>query len=457
VAVIPDTKLEPNERLVVNLMNAVNASGIVRDGFVNIQDDDDLPIIEINDATVDEATPDVTLTVTLSHLSATPIDVTWNTVDNTATAPGGDYNTQSGTVTIPANTLSQSFTLTGVINDDPMLEPTESFFVQLATVPTLNAAIGRELAVVSITDNDVLPAVSIDDVQLREGDAGGKIMTFTITLSAPAQGIVSVKYVTADAGCAPDNVAETTDEDYLPASGTARFDPGETTDIITVIILGDTDVESYEQFEVTLFDPTVNAMILPEDGSTSDGVGVGTILDDDIQMTLTASPNPQYTFLTVDLTATLGTGIDSLSGCDPAVEAGLVGPTGMVSFYDGVTHLGDAPIIAGVATLAGESFPTPGIHNLTAEYPGDANWSPATAATELEMLLLGDLNKDLVVNLADLVILANAIAGNLNPGDAPWTAPADAADLNQDTFVNVGDLVILANYVAGNIGSLPQP
>lgn len=54
------------------------------------------------------------------------------------------------------------------------------------------------------------------------------------------------------------------------------------------------------------------------------------------------------------------------------------GETGTVTFYDGTTPLGTATIINGVATLVVPSF-TPGTHTITAQYSGDANYTPATS------------------------------------------------------------------------------
>ena len=65
--------------------------------------------------------------------------------------------------------------------------------------------------------------------------------------------------------------------------------------------------------------------------------------------------------------------------------------------------------------------------------------------------LYGDLNNDQVINVTDLIILANILAGNT-------TIPNKlAADLNLDGKVDVRDLLVHANYLAGNIHQLPTP
>ena len=61
--------------------------------------------------------------------------------------------------------------------------------------------------------------------------------------------------------------------DYLPASGTLVFEPGETTKEIRIAILGDTSIESDETFFVSLRQP-VNATIAIRRGT-------GVIVNDD--------------------------------------------------------------------------------------------------------------------------------------------------------------------------------
>jgi len=65
--------------------------------------------------------------------------------------------------------------------------------------------------------------------------------------------------------------------------------------------------------------------------------------------------------------------------------------------------------------------------------------------------LYGDLNSDFSVDIIDLVLLANGLAGNL-------TVDQQAADVFQDGKFSIADLVTLANYLAGNLDQLPvQP
>lgn len=110
------------------------------------------------------------------------------------------------------------------------------------------------------------PAISINDVSVNEGNSGTTNATFTVSLSNASSQTITVNYATAD------NTA-TAGNDYINASGTLTFTPGQTSQTLNVGIKGDVFNEDTVSFNVNLTAPT-NATI-------SDGQGVGTILDDD--------------------------------------------------------------------------------------------------------------------------------------------------------------------------------
>src|SRR6266545_2062653 len=113
--------------------------------------------------------------------------------------------------------------------------------------------------------DDLLPELSIDDVTVVEGDTGAVTASFTVALSAVSDQIVTVDFATADD-------TATAADDYLPTADTLVFDPGQTTQSVSVSVNGDTLDEPDETFAVDLSNPT-NATI-------ADGQGLGTITDD---------------------------------------------------------------------------------------------------------------------------------------------------------------------------------
>lgn len=102
---------------------------------------------------------------------------------------------------------------------------------------------------------------------------------------------------------------------------------------------------------------------------------------------------------------------------------------------------GQLAVVVSAAEVAHSSF-----LNATVSTPSTGSSSNPVA---LAAFRYGDLNFDDIVNIVDLNVMANFLAGNLTLLDSA------TADLNLDGPVTVVDLNILANYLAGNIHSLP--
>jgi hypothetical protein len=241
----------------------ISGSGV---GLGTITNDDNLPSLAIAAATVTEGntgTVNAVFTVTLSAPAATTVTVDYTTVDGSATAPS-DYTATSGTLTYLAGQTSQQ--VTASVKGDTSNEVNETFTVNLSN--PVNATIsGSGVGLGTITNDDAVPSVSINNVTVAEGNSGTTGYAFTVTLSAASGLPLTVAYATAN-GTA---VAPT---DYQTQSGTVAFSPGETTKTVTVLVNGDVTIEANETFTVVLSGPT-NATI---GGS---GIGTGTITNDD--------------------------------------------------------------------------------------------------------------------------------------------------------------------------------
>jgi len=116
----------------------------------------------------------------------------------------------------------------------------------------------------------VVPAISISDVSVIEGNAGQtKIATFTVSLSAAPTSPATVAWSTAN------GTATTVDGDFIAAAGSLSFAVGgPLSRTINVTINGDAKVEANETFFVNLTNPG-NATL-------SDAQGVATITNDDV-------------------------------------------------------------------------------------------------------------------------------------------------------------------------------
>jgi len=119
------------------------------------------------------------------------------------------------------------------------------------------------------------PSLSIVGVSQSEGNSGNSLYNFTVSLSAASTQTVSVNYSTSD------GTAKVSDNDYVAASGTLVFLPGETHKVIPVSVIGDTRFEPNETFTVSLSAPS-NAQIATNSA-------LGTILNDDAQPTISIS------------------------------------------------------------------------------------------------------------------------------------------------------------------------
>ncbi len=323
-----DTHYEPDEQFYVELNNLSAAGRQVTidddQGVGEIINDDGPPSITIADTTVSEAAGTAVFTVTLSNASSQPVSVEYGTADGTATAASGDYTAiPTTTLTIPAGAISG--TISVVINDDALYEGDETFVINLAAVPGVEATLIDTQATGTIVDNDAPPVLTIDDVTVDEAAGNAE---FTVTLDTVSGLDVSATYSTSD-GTAISGL------DYVAATGAISIPAGALSDTITVSIIDDALHELDETFTVNLSNP-VNATI-------GDGQGVGLIVDNDPAPTLSIAG------VTVDEgagTAKFDVTLSAPSGLDVSVEYETIAGTA-IGGEDYVTISGTLTIAAG--------------------------------------------------------------------------------------------------------------
>ena len=266
VTVNGDDVDELDETFTVNLSGATNATIGTAIGTGTITDDDPPPAVSIDSPSITEGDTGMqdllTFTVTLDGPSGQTVTVDWATADGTAVDPD-DYLSDSNTVTFTPGDVSE--TLTVAVVGDVLPEHSETFTVTLSN-PS-NATLGTSVGTGTVNDNgDPAPELAINDPgAVTEGNSTTTV-TFDVTLSVPSGQTVTVDWTTAD-GSAVDP------DDYTADSGTLTFLPLDTTESITITIIGDALNEIDETFDVVLSNPSL-AMI-------SDDTGTATILDDD--------------------------------------------------------------------------------------------------------------------------------------------------------------------------------
>src|SRR6266550_2626957 len=334
VNVVGDLTFEPDETFFVDLDTPLGATIADGHGIGTIVNDDAQPTISINDFSANEGdvgpTP-FTFSVTLSNPSSQIVTVNYATADGSATVADNDYMAASGTVTFAPGTTSQ--TVTVVVNGDTTFETDETFTVELSSAT--GATIADGTGVGTIVNDDAPPTISIGDFAANEGNAGPTTFTFTVSLSNVTAQTVSVHYATADGS------ATVADADYAAATGVVTFLPGQTSQTISVEVVGDTKFETDERFSVEL-DTPVNATI-------ADGTGLGTILNDDAQPTISINDQSHaegnagsttFTF-TVSLSnpssLTITVDYATRDGSATVADADYVSAAGTVTFAPGTT------------------------------------------------------------------------------------------------------------------------
>lgn len=356
VQICNESLFEGDETFNVTLSNATGGAdiGSPSAAVITITNDDPMTVPGILQFSapsyaIAESGGTATITVTRTGGSDGTVSVAYATAPGTAAGGadcgvgGIDYVSTSGVLTFAAGETSKQFTVQ--ICDDSAQEGSETFNVTLSGA-TGGATVGAQgTAVVSITDNDPLPALSVSDFSQAEGNAGVTTFTFTVSLSAPSNVPVTVNYRTVDG-------TANAGTDYVAIANTLlTFNPGETSKQITISVVGDTAFEANETFFITLSSPA-NATI-------ADGTGVAIILNDDESTGTLAISDARVTegndgTVTATFTVTLTGGVaatvqyvtvngTALAGSDYAPGSGtLVFAAGETTKTIQVTVSGDA-------------------------------------------------------------------------------------------------------------------
>ena len=201
--------------------------------------------------------------MSLSEPSDAAATGAYTTVDGSAV--GTDFTAKAATVTFAAGV---SFVTVKIpVAGDTRDEPDETFTLALSS-PT-GAVIGDGTGVGTIYDDDPATVsgvrLGVGDVAVHEGDAGGRVAVFNVSLSKASAANVTVSFATAK--------GTAIGTDFSATSGTLAFPAGTTSLNVKVLVTADDAVEGNESFSVRLSSAS---------GATiTDATGVGTVVDDD--------------------------------------------------------------------------------------------------------------------------------------------------------------------------------
>lgn len=246
VSIFGNLNYELNETFTLTMSNPTGATlGTPTTHTVTITNDDALPTLSIADVTVAEGTAagtaNVTLTITQSLQSGVGTTVNYATSNGTASQPA-DYTSTTGTATIGSG--GTTTTITVPIVRDSLDEFDESFTVTLSGGSNYDTTGGDLSAIVTITDDDAPPTISIGAVT---DQTEGNTITFPVTLSA-----ASGKTITFDFATSAGTATGGTDYTNTSSLGTT-ISPGTTSVNVTVSTSDDSTVcESTETLTGTI-------------------------------------------------------------------------------------------------------------------------------------------------------------------------------------------------------------
>jgi large repetitive protein len=263
VPILPTPNPGPGGLFSVTLSGATNALLAHPQAIGTIINTSTLPFLAVGNANAQDpatgATGSAVFPVSLSSASAQPITVSYSTADGTAIA-GKDYTATTGLLTFPANsTTSQNITIPLLSN--PAFGPNRTFTVNL-TGPT-NATIATANATGTISNTNTAPTIAVGNATATPPLSGSTTAVFAVKLSAAAAVPVTVNYATSD-GSAAAGV------DYQAVNGTLTFPPGQTSQNVSVPILGQSSFKSNLTFNLNLSGAS--------NGVIATGQGVGTIV-----------------------------------------------------------------------------------------------------------------------------------------------------------------------------------
>jgi hypothetical protein len=226
-----------------------NAVGVARVGPFHNFTVPLLPALGIADATVAEGAAgqvEVHVVVTLASAATHPVRMRLRTVDDGAHTPA-DYIARDEVITIAPGDLTQ--TLVVRVRGDLTHEATERLFVRVSDLQGAGAADTE--AVVTITDDDPLPSLSVDDEHRLEPVLGSQASyAFNVRLRGATE-------VPADVPFVVQSCTATAGADYsAAASGSVHFEPGTASRAVPYQLLGDNDVEGHELFTLALGAPS---------------------------------------------------------------------------------------------------------------------------------------------------------------------------------------------------------
>ncbi|MFO1084979.1 MAG: Calx-beta domain-containing protein [Reyranellaceae bacterium] len=349
VSISGDTLAEFDEGFAVDLSSPSLGLTLGTSTAVATILNDDTPVVSIAPAAASKAEGNAgsttfTFTVSLDQAATTSQSVDWSVAGvGTHAANAADFggSLPTGSMTFVAGETSK--TVSVPIAGDTAVEFDEGFVVALANA-SAGLAVGTASANGTILNDDKsVVSIAAAAATKSEGHAGTTAFTFTVSLDQAATTAQSVDWLVVGSGV---HAADATDFGGTQPTGSVTFAAGEISKIVTVLVSGDTAVESDEGFEVALANAS-SALVLG--AATAEA----TILNDDASVAVAAvaasrpEGNSGPTAFTFEVTLTGDSSVPhsvsyavSGTGGNPAVATDFIGgafPAGTLAFAVGET------------------------------------------------------------------------------------------------------------------------
>ncbi len=338
VTVTDDDFNEVDETFTVILSNPTNAELLsnLATAQGTIEDDDLEPVLSIADASASEILGAIEFTVSLNPASGKQVRVTYATSSGTA-MEGVDYTPKTGALIFDPGDESKTISVT--VNDDALNEADETFTVTLSSPTNATLSSSATSATGRIQNDDPVPGISLLNQNLTKSEDQGSI-DFTVTLAEQSGQRVTVSYETAD-GTARAGA------DYTETSGLLTFQPGRTSETISVPLKNDMVFEGPETFTLGLFDPS-NAMLttaeitgtITDDNADTESTAISlsvapsTVSEGGGSQTVTVTAELDQSARTEDTVVrvtVVGTGASDVVGFDPVQAFNVTIPVGRTS------------------------------------------------------------------------------------------------------------------------------
>jgi len=211
--------------------------------------------------------------VALGHL--TPAGVAYAILLGAQNADLVTVNNKMGVATAWIAALNTSEEITGYAGDDAAAVARDFLHTVDSTPASVTTALaGLDAAIADAVDANLPPtfALSVDAPSVVEGDAGTKLMTFTLTLDHASDSPLTLNYQTQANGTA------TPGGDFQTIAGTVTFAAGQTVATVSVTVLADTTFEAAESVHVLFSGSSLTAPVTATGTITNDDVDPATLV-----------------------------------------------------------------------------------------------------------------------------------------------------------------------------------